>query len=77
MSRTNGSQNTKNGNGSEPGSKRLSYQQLKERVLELSRGESCLIEEPLDTGLWPSAGLSDTQMRLLIAALSKQPAPKI
>lgn len=62
-------------NGASHSQKRLSHDELKARVRELSRGTSCLIQEPLDTGLWPSAGLSDQQMSLLMKNLAKQPGP--
>jgi len=47
----------------------LSHAGVKKRFLEMTEGESALIEEPLDSGLWPTAGLSDDQLAVLIKAL--------
>jgi hypothetical protein len=47
----------------------LTHDDLKKRFLEVTEGSSWLIEEPLDTGLWPTAGLSDDELTLLIDGL--------
>ncbi len=47
----------------------LTHSELRARFLELTDGTSCLIEEPLDTGLWPTAGLSDDEIELLTESL--------
>lgn len=47
----------------------LTNAELRARFLELTDGTSCLIEEPLDTGLWPTAGLSDDEIELLTESL--------
>jgi hypothetical protein len=50
---------------------RFSHGELTQRVLEMTSGPSRLVEEPLDTGLWPTGQLSDTETSLFAAALRR------
>jgi hypothetical protein len=41
------------------------YAALRRRARKASDGQSALIEEPIDSGLWPTSGLSDRQIQIL------------
>lgn len=59
----------KNGNGAI----RLTNKELRRLFREQTQGESALVEDPLDSGLWPTAGLSDKQVDWLSDALGRVP----
>lgn len=83
MTSTSSNGSKENGNSAEAGSelrKRLrrrrrarTYEELKRRALEEADGRSALLEEPIDTGLWPTAGLSDTQVSMLAEVIDGKP----
>lgn len=45
--------------------RRLTHAELSARLLESAAGGSALVEEPVDSGLWPTAGLTPEQINLL------------
>ena len=72
---------TNSTNGHEPdaaatgasGSRRLTHRQLSEQFDAQTADEGALVEEPLDSGLWPTAGLSDDEVKWLSEALDDVP----
>jgi hypothetical protein len=58
-------------NGGDGRSRRLSNAKLRELFLKETAGRSSLVAEPLDSGLWPTAGLSDPQIKQLTESLRR------
>jgi hypothetical protein len=48
----------------------LPFAELRRRYLEHTADRGSLVEEPVDTGLWPTSGLSDRQVEQLAEALA-------
>lgn len=55
------------------GSKKLRARDLRRIVLEQTKNDNALVAEPLDSGLWPTEGLSPEQRKWIGEALRRVP----
>jgi hypothetical protein len=53
--------------------KKLPARELRRLVLEQTKYESALVAEPMDTGLWPTEGLTTQQRTWISEALRRVP----